>query len=197
MQTKFLDNNGLLYVWKKLKELFAKKADLDAVKKSVPKNVADLADAKNYAKVSAIPTKVESLSDAKDYAKKTDLPKKVSDLAGIDSYAKVSAIPKKVAELSDHMDYVKKQELTEQLKTLMGQVKSLEFKLVESLPQTGEKAAIYLVANNKGEHDLYDEYIYVNGAFEKIGTTAVDLTGYLKKDAIGSISNAEIDALFV
>lgn len=25
MKTKFLDNNGLLYVWKKLKDTFAKK----------------------------------------------------------------------------------------------------------------------------------------------------------------------------
>lgn len=196
MQTKFLDNNGLLYVWKKLKDIFAKKVELEEVKASIPKKVADLTDASDYAKTSAIPTKVENLTDASDYAKKTDLPKSVADLTGIEDYAKQDQVPKKVAEMPDHTDYVKKTELTEEVKALIGNVKSLDFQLVESLPETGEKAVIYLVANDKGEHDAYDEYIYVNGSFEKIGTTAIDLTGYLKENAIGSITNAEIDALF-
>lgn len=197
MKTKFLDNNGLLYVWKKLKDTFVKKLELDEVKNSIPKNVSDLQDADSYAKSVDIPTKVASLSDATDYAKKAEIPHSVSELDGIDAYAKVTAIPKKVAELEDAMDFVKKAELTEEVKSLIGNTKALEFSVVEELPSNGEKSTIYLVSNSKAENDAYDEYIFVNGKFEKIGTTSVDLSDYVKMSDITSITNEEIDTLFV
>lgn len=197
MQVKYLDNNGLLYVWKKLKDTFVKKLELDEVKNSIPKNVSELLDAENYALKSAIPTKVESLTDAGDYAKKSEIPHSIEGLEGIDAYAKVTAIPKKVAQLDDYADYVKKRELTEEVKGLIGNIKSIEFSVVEELPASGEKATIYLVSNAKGDNDSYDEFIWLNDKFEKIGTTSVDLSGYLKATDIIGITNEEIDALFV
>lgn len=197
MKTKFLDNNGLLYVWKKLKDTFAKKVELDEVKNSIPKNVSDLQDADSYAKSVDIPTKVESLSDATDYAKKIEIPHSVSELDGMDAYAKITALPKKVADLTDGADYIKKAELTEEVKSLIGNTKALEFSVVEELPSSGEKSIIYLVSNSKAENDAYDEYIFVNGKFEKIGTTSVDLSDYVKTSDITSITNEEIDTLFV
>ena len=74
MATKYLDNNGLLYVWKKIKDTFVKKTELDEVKTAIPKNVTDLLDAENYALKSSVPSKVESLEDAGDYAKKSEIP---------------------------------------------------------------------------------------------------------------------------
>ncbi|MCK1237919.1 hypothetical protein MX111_00290 [Streptococcus uberis] len=197
MKTKFLDNNGLLYVWKKLKDTFAKKLDLDEVKNSIPKNISDLQDADSYAKSVDIPTKVESLSDATDYAKKIEIPHSVSEIDGMDAYAKITALPKKVADLTDGADYIKKAELTEEVKSLIGNTKALEFSVVEELPSSGEKSTIYLVSNSKVENDAYDEYIFVNGKFEKIGTTSVDLSDYVKTSDITSITNEEIDTLFV
>lgn len=197
MKTKFLDNNGLLYVWKKLKDTFIKKVELDEVKNSIPKNVSDLQDADSYAKSVDIPTKVESLSDATDYAKKIEIPHSVSELDGMDAYAKITALPKKVADLTDGADYIKKAELTEEVQSLIGNTKALEFSVVEELPSSGEKSTIYLVSNSKAENDAYDEYIFVNGKFEKIGTTSVDLSDYVKTSDITSITNEEIDTLFV
>ncbi|HEL0643152.1 TPA: hypothetical protein TUV22_001888, partial [Streptococcus equi subsp. zooepidemicus] len=186
-----------LYVWKKLKDTFVKKADLDEVKTAIPKNVTELLDAENYALKSSIPTKVESLADAGDYAKKADIPHRIDDMEGIETYAKVTAIPKKVAELEDHAGYVKKAELTEEVKGLIGNVKAIEFSVVDSLPESGDKGTIYLVSNDKGDDDAYDEFIWINDKFEKIGTTSVDLSGYVKAEEITSITNEEIDALFV
>lgn len=197
MKTKFLDNNGLLYVWKKLKDTFVKKVELDEVKNSIPKNVSDLQDADSYAKSVDIPTKVESLSDATDYAKKIEIPHSVSEIDGMDAYAKITALPKKVADLTDGADYIKKAELTEEVKSLIGNTKALEFSVVEELPSSGEKSTIYLVSKSKAENDDYDEYIFVNGKFEKIGTTSVDLSDYVKTSDITSITNEEIDTLFV
>lgn len=197
MKTKYLDNNGLLYVWKKLKDTFAKKVELDEVKNSIPKNVSDLQDADSYAKSVDIPTKVESLSDATDYAKKIEIPHSVSELDGMDAYAKITALPKKVVDLTDGADYIKQAELIEEVKSLIGNTKALEFSVVEELPSSGEKSTIYLVSNSKAENDAYDEYIFVNGKFEKIGTTSVDLSDYVKTSDITSITNEEIDTLFV
>lgn len=197
MATKYLDNNGLLYVWKKLKDTFAKKTEIDEVKTAIPKNVTDLLDAENYALRSSIPTKVGNLEDAGDYAKKSEIPHRIDGMEGIEAYAKVASIPKKVVELEDYADFVKKAELTEEVKGLIGNVKSIEFSVVEKLPASGEKATIYLVSNAKGDNDAYDEFIWLNDKFEKIGTTSVDLSGYLKAVDISSITNEEIDALFV
>lgn len=54
--------------------------------------------------------------------------------------------------------------------------------VVNKLPSVGEKNTIYLVPQSKkSQSNYYNEYIYVNGSFEQIGTTQVDLTEYTKK----------------
>ena len=61
---------------------------------------------------------------------------------------------------------------------------SVKYVVVNELPQEDTENAIYLVPVTDGaESNLFDEYIYVDGAWEKIGssTVAVDLTDYVKK----------------
>lgn len=60
-------------------------------------------------------------------------------------------------------------------------ITSFEFEVVSTLPNTGTKGKIYLVSNGGSGNNSYDEYIWVNNAYEKIGTTAVDLSGYQAK----------------
>lgn len=49
---------------------------------------------------------------------------------------------------------------------------------VDALPETGEADKIYLVPNEGSGTNSRDEYIYVNGAWEMLGTTEVSLEGY-------------------
>jgi hypothetical protein len=50
---------------------------------------------------------------------------------------------------------------------------------VSSLPITDiDTEAIYLVVTGDESQNLYTEYIYVNDAWEKLGTQALDLSGY-------------------
>ena len=49
---------------------------------------------------------------------------------------------------------------------------------VDELPATGEADKIYLVPNEGSGTNARDEFIYVNGAWEMLGTTEVDLSGY-------------------
>lgn len=56
----------------------------------------------------------------------------------------------------------------------------LEYEVVQQLPTTGRKGVIYLVPQDRQAPDIYDEYLWINTAFERIGSTAVDLTDYVK-----------------
>lgn len=63
---------------------------------------------------------------------------------------------------------------TELLEAING-ITSFEAKIVDSLPETGEKGIIYFVPKTEGaEQNSYEEYIYVGSAFEKVGDTAID-----------------------
>lgn len=57
------------------------------------------------------------------------------------------------------------------------------FQVVNSLPTENiSTSTIYLVpSTTPGEENIYDEYIYVNGNWEHIGSTTVDLSDYVTK----------------
>lgn len=69
----------------------------------------------------------------------------------------------------------------------------ISLEAVDALPETGKPNVIYVVPNADGG---YDEYLYTNGEWNLIGTTKVDLTGYLKEEQLVPITEEEIDAMF-
>lgn len=74
-------------------------------------------------------------------------------------------------------------------------ITSIRYEIVQALPQTGTPGVIYLISNSGTGQNIYDEYIYTNGAFEKIGTTDVDLSGYVQTSDLVAITNSEIDTI--
>lgn len=76
-------------------------------------------------------------------------------------------------------------------------IAGIEFQIVTSLPTTGKTGTIYLVSNGGADPNSYDEYIWITSTskFEKIGTTDVDLSGYVQKTEMVTITNAEIDTI--
>ena len=72
-------------------------------------------------------------------------------------------------------------------------VTGISYSVVSSLPASGSVGVIYLVSNSGSGNNTYDEYIWVSNKFEKIGSTDVDLSGYLQTSA--TISNSEIDTI--
>ena len=79
----------------------------------------------------------------------------------------------------------------------LGNLDTSLFKIVTSLPSSGESNKIYIVKDGSDANDVYQEYYYTNGAWEKIGTHAVkvDLTPYAKKsETIKSIGFSSVDA---
>ena len=61
---------------------------------------------------------------------------------------------------------------------------------------TGDESILYFVPAGSGENNVYKEYMYINGKFEFIGTTAVDLTDYVKNDDLVEISTEEVNAIW-
>lgn len=78
----------------------------------------------------------------------------------------------------------------------LADITGIDFQVVQSLPAEGVKGVIYLLANSGTAPNVYDEYIWVNNAFEKIGTTAVDLSGYVQASEMHALTNSEIDTIF-
>jgi hypothetical protein len=81
--------------------------------------------------------------------------------------------------------------------TAIGSITGIEFQIVTSLPATGKTGVIYLISNSGTAPNIYDEYIWIasTSKFEKIGTTDVDLSGYVQDSDMVAITNAEIDAI--
>lgn len=87
--------------------------------------------------------------------------------------------------------------VTGAIATAIAGVSGIKYSVVTTLPTTGEAGTIYLIASTTtSTQDIYDEYIWVNSAWEKIGSTATDLSGYVKTTDLVAITNSEIDAMF-
>ena len=68
--------------------------------------------------------------------------------------------------------------------------------IVTELPETGKTNILYLVAKTEAASgDGYDEYLYINGAWERVGSTDIDLSGYVKASEMHAITNTEITAI--
>lgn len=101
------------------------------------------------------------------------IPVNTSDLTNDSGF-----ITNAVSNLANY--YTKTQTYTkEEVNSLVGQL--VQIQVVSSLPQSGQANTIYLVPSGGSKPDVYDEYIWVNSAWELIGNTEVDLSNYLQK----------------
>ena len=80
--------------------------------------------------------------------------------------------------------YAKSADVTKEIASAVSGVTQIDYSVVESLPSTGKKGIIYLVANSGSDNNIYDEYIYINSKFEKLGSRESDLSSYAKKTDI-------------
>lgn len=134
-------------------------------------------------------------------------------LAGIASGAQVNIIEKVkvngtalVIDTSDKsVDVITltSAEVNQMIQQAISEITGLQFVKVNSyadLPATGDSSTIYLVPNSGTAPNVYDEYIWftdtsttpATSGYEKIGTTAIDLSGYVQYTDISLMTNSEI-----
>ena len=108
-------------------------------------------------------TKAEPTDKAVDIT----VPTKVSDLTNDSGY-----ITKAVGDLVNY--YTKAQTYTRaEINALIAG--TLKFQKVDTLPATGESNVIYLVPKAGSGDDVHDEYVYIDGSWELIGSTQINV----------------------
>lgn len=84
----------------------------------------------------------------------------------------------------DLSDYALSENVTQEIAQAVSGIQGFEAQVVEELPGTGTKGILYLVSNSGSGQNIYDEYLWINGKYEKLGTREIDLSAYAKKTEI-------------
>lgn len=102
-----------------------------------------------------------------------------------------------VNNLVDAKGYQTASQVNSIVNTAVANAAHLKRAIVDVLPESGEENTIYLVPSaSSKDGNVKDEYMWINSAWEKIGSSEVDLAGYLKESDLTVITTAEIDAMF-
>ena len=70
----------------------------------------------------------------------------------------------------------------------IGDINSFEIQVVDSLPASGAAYTIYLVPNGNSGSNIRDEYMWINDAWEKLGSTDIDLSNYTPTSEFGALA---------
>ena len=144
----------------------------------------------------------DAVATAKGYtdtevAKKADLEHthEMSDITGLDTALAGKANSATTLEGYGITDAYTKSGADSAIAAAVAAAPHLKRSIVESLPEVGaaDQNTIYMVGTGAGSEDSsYDEYMVINGAFERIGSSDVDLTNYATKEYA---DQAEADAI--
>ena len=144
---------------------------------------------------------VESIVTGKDYQTSTQVESAITEKGYQTSEQVETAITKKgyqtasdVEEKITSKGYQTETEVTTAINKAVADINKKQ--IVTSTEEMTDENIIYLIKNQGEEDNIYDEYIVVSGKPEKVGTTKVDLTGYLREKDLTVLSNDEIDAIF-
>lgn len=120
--------------------------------------------------------------DYNDLENKPSIPVNLTDL-----YNDAGFIDNTVNNLVNY--YTKSETYTqEEVNALVEAIPHFRIQVVDELPATGDSTTVYLVRNMEaGGTDLYDEWIYVNNAWEHLGSARIDLSNYYTKAEVNTL----------
>lgn len=92
-------------------------------------------------------------------------------------------ITRTVNDLANY--YLKSETYTkEEVAALIGAIKQFHYEVYAVRPATGEGNVLYLIGPTGSGSDKYEEYVYANNGWVKIGDTSIDLSGYVTIEAL-------------
>lgn len=121
----------------------------------------------------------------------TKIPANTSDLKNNSGF-----ITKTVTDLANY--YLKTEVYTqEEIDNKLSAIPKFAIEVVSTLPTANiSETTVYLIASGNEEHNLYTEYIYVDGQWEYLGKQTVDLTNYVKRAELSNYYlKSEMDSL--
>ncbi len=122
-----------------------------------------------------------------------------TDIAPDSTTKKVNiVVPTNVSDLSNDSNFQTDTEVSTAIANAIAGVTQFDYEVVAALPASGVKGKIYLVVNTGTGTNIYDEYIWIagdpTGHFELLGTTQMDLSGYVQATEMTTIPDADIIA---
>lgn len=201
MAIEYLDKSGLTLLISKIKTALGGKVDVVSGKglstndytnaeKSKLSGISSGAQVNVIESVKVNGTKVEPSSKAVDIA----VPTKTSQLTN-DSGFQTST---QVNSIVTGKGYQTQSQVQSLINSAVGNITSIKYEKVSSLPAAGSNGVIYLIAHSHGAQDIYDEYIWLaeSKTFEKIGNTDIDLSGYVKSSELTAISTSDLSTMW-
>lgn len=201
MAIEYLDKSGLTLLISKIKSALGGKVDVVSGKglstndyttaeKTKLSGIASGAQANVIESVKVNGTKLTPSSKAVDIS----VPTKVSQLTN-DSGFQTST---QVDSIVTGKGYQTQSQVQSLINSAVGNITSIRYEKVTSLPATGSNGVIYLVAHSHGTQDIYDEYIWLSETktYEKIGNTDIDLSAYVKKSELTAITTNDLNTMW-
>lgn len=97
------------------------------------------------------------------------------------SFAYQDEIPENISDLNNDSGFQTSTEVNSAIATAIGNINQFNVAIVSTLPTENiDDHTIYFMSNGGSDDSIYDEWMYINNDWEKIGTTAVDLSGYMQ-----------------
>lgn len=147
-----------------------------------------LMSAEDKGKLNDLPTATQLAQELGDKANSADLAK----VATSGSYNDLSDKPDLSAFITKSVDdltnyYLKSETYTKnEVLQLIGAIQQFHYEVYATLPQTGASNVLYLIGPIGAGADKYEEYVYANNNWTKIGDTSIDLADYVTSSALGA-----------
>lgn len=199
--SKYLDIPGLNYLIKLIKDKFVQKENGKGLS-SQDYTLAEKQKLENLKTYSVASSTDAGLMSTTDFQKLAGISaganknviskiKRNGSLVNVSSETVDISVPTKMSDLVDDKDLIS----TSQVRKLISEASHMKKEVVAQRPTSGEENVIYLVGPKGSGNNVYEEWLWINSKWEKVGDTAtsVDLSGYLKKSDISAITTTEIN----
>lgn len=201
MAIEYLDKSGLTLLISKIKSALNEKVDVEigkglstndytSAEKQKLSGIASGAQVNVIESVKVNGTKLTPSSKAVDVT----VPTKTSQLTNDSGYQSAT----NVESIITAKGYQTQSQVQSLINSAVGNITSIRYEKVTSLPATGSNGVIYLVAHSHGTQDIYDEYIWLSETktYEKIGNTDIDLSAYVKKSELTAITTNDLNTMW-
>ena len=201
MTIEYLDKSGLTLLISKIKSALGGKVDVvsgkglstndyTSAEKQKLSGIASGAQVNVIESVKVNGTKLTPSSKAVDIS----VPTKTSQLTNDSGYQSAT----NVESIITAKGYQTQSQVQSLINSAVGNITSIKYQKVTSLPATGSNGVIYLVAHSHGTQDIYDEYIWLSETktYEKIGNTDIDLSAYVKSSELTAITTNDLNTMW-
>ena len=159
---------------------------------TVPTNTSDLNNDSGFITSSSLPT----VNDATLTITQNGVSVGTFSANAASASTAAITIPTAVSSFTNDSDYQSGSQVSSAIATAIAGITGIQFEIVSTLPATGDAGTIYLISHGGSGTDIYDEYVYVNNAWEQIGTTSADFTDVAYYDSVNNQLTANSSAFW-